>query len=488
MLRRAIARSMDARQTSGDDVASPRPNEVRSVLSKRLRLLIASAVGASVLLAPAAALAHPIGNFTINTAASLVLRPDEVIVVYAVDMAEIPTLQALQRIDRDGTGHVSEEESNRFLAERCPALSARLSLTLDGRDAPLLIRASSMAISDGEAGLPTLRLTCVASAPVLAGSDHELSFGDTNYEDRVGWHEVVAAGDGVTLLRSDVPTESRSDGLRSYPADEVPSDVRSASIAFRTGGPALSAAPVPGSAPPSEQGLLAGLAARPDLSVGLIALMLVVAVGVGAVHALGPGHGKTLIGAYLVGSEGTVRQAALVGLAVSVMHTASVLALGLLVLTAERLLPPERVYPWLGLASGLVALGLGTALLISRIHALSAADHEHEHQHVHSGRPLSRKGLMALAFAGGILPSPTALVLLLSAVSLGRTALGLVLIAAFSVGLAISLAAFGALAVRARTLAEGRFSTRVMRLAPVVSAGCIAAVGVVLTVRGVVTL
>jgi nickel/cobalt transporter (NicO) family protein len=458
---------------------------VRSVLSTRLRLVIASAVGASVLLAPAAALAHPIGNFTINTSASLVLRPDEVIVVYTVDMAEIPALQALQRIDRDGRRSVSEEESNGFLARTCPALSARMSLTLDGRETQLVIRASSVAISDGEAGLPTLRLTCVASAPIPAGS-HELSFGDTNYEDRVGWHEVVAAGDGVTLLRSDVPTESRSDGLRSYPAGETPSDVRSASIAFRAGGPALSAAPADGSASSSEQGLLAGLAARPDLSVGLIALMLVVAIGVGAVHALGPGHGKTLIGAYLVGSEGTVRQAALVGVAVSVMHTASVLALGLLVLTAERLLAPERVYPWLGLGSGLVALGLGTALLISRIHALSAADHERDH--VHGGRPLSRQGLMALAFAGGILPSPSALVLLLASVSLGRTALGLALIAAFSVGLATSLAAVGALAVRARTLAEGTLPARVMRLAPVVSAGCIATVGVVLTVRGFLTL
>jgi nickel/cobalt transporter (NicO) family protein len=458
---------------------------VRSVLSTRLRLVIASAVGASVLLAPAAALAHPIGNFTINTSASLVLRPDEVIVVYTVDMAEIPALQALQRIDRDGRRSVSEEESNGFLAKTCPALSARMSLTLDGRETQLVIRASSVAISDGEAGLPTLRLTCVASAPIPAGS-HELSFGDTNYEDRVGWHEVVAAGDGVTLLRSDVPTESRSDGLRSYPAGETPSDVRSASIAFRAGGPALSAAPADESASSSEQGLLAGLAARPDLSVGLIALMLVVAIGVGAVHALGPGHGKTLIGAYLVGSEGTVRQAALVGVAVSVMHTASVLALGLLVLTAERLLAPERVYPWLGLGSGLVALGLGTALLISRIHALSAADHERDH--VHGGRPLSRQGLMALAFAGGILPSPSALVLLLASVSLGRTALGLALIAAFSVGLATSLAAVGALAVRARTLAEGTLSARMMRLAPVVSAGCIAAVGVVLTVRGFLTL
>jgi len=455
-------------------------------VNKRLRLLVVSAVGMVVLLAPAAAHAHPIGNFTVNSSASLFLRPDEVIVVYAVDMAEIPALQTIQRIDRDGVNLVSEDESNRFLAQTCPRLSEEMSLRVDGRDAQLTTRASSLSLSDGEAGLRILRFTCVSSAPVPAGSIHEVSFVDRNFQSRVGWHEVIAAADGVTLIRSDVPTESPSDGLRSYPADVPPSDIRSASIAFRPGGPTADTPSVDGPAQPPDRGLLAGLAARPDQSVGLIALMLVVAVGVGALHALGPGHGKTLIGAYLAGSGGTMRQAALVGVAVSVMHTASVLALGVLVLTAERLLAPERVYPWLGLGSGLVAVGLGTTLLIARIHALSAEHHERDHRH--PTRPLSRRGLMALAFSGGILPSPSALVLLLASVSLGRTALGLALIAAFSVGLAISLAGIGALAIRVRTLAEGRLSARAMRLAPVVSAGCITAVGVVLTVRGVLAL
>jgi ABC-type nickel/cobalt efflux system permease component RcnA len=238
-----------------------------------------------------------------------------------------------------------------------------------------------------------------------------------------------------------------------------------------------------GSATTPTGGLLAGFAARPDLSVGLIALMIGAAIAVGAIHALGPGHGKSLIGAYLLGSGGTLRQAAAVGVAVSVMHTASVLGLGLLVLSAERVLAPERVYPWLGLASGLVALGLGAALLVSRIHALSERRrHGHDHPHVH--RPLSRKGLIALAFAGGILPSPSALVALLGSVSIGRTALGLVLIAGFSVGLAVSLVAVGALAIRARHVATGRLPARLMRLAPVVSAGCIALVGLALTARG----
>ena len=164
------------------------------------------------------------------------------------------------------------------------------------------------------------------------------------------------------------------------------------------------------------------------------------------------------------------------------MHTASVLGLGLLVVSAERVFAPERVYPWLGLASGLVALGLGAVLLVSRIHALSEGGHGHDHQH--PDRPLSRRGLVALAFAGGILPSPSALVVLLGSVAIGRTALGLVLIAAFSAGLAASLVAVGVLAIRARRVATGRLPAGLVRLAPVVSAGCIAVVGLALTAAG----
>jgi len=180
------------------------------------------------------------------------------------------------------------------------------------------------------------------------------------------------------------------------------------------------------------------------------------------------------------------------------MHTASVLALGLLVVSAERVLPPERIYPWLGLASGLVALALGSWLLISRLHAAgrlgakTPEPHEHgshAHPHAHEDEtPLSRRGLAALAVSGGILPSPSALVVLLTSISLGRTILGLVLIAAFSAGLATSLIGVGALAVRARASASRRLPQRVMTWAPVASAAVIAVIGVVLTTRGLIQL
>jgi ABC-type nickel/cobalt efflux system permease component RcnA len=261
-------------------------------------------------------------------------------------------------------------------------------------------------------------------------------------------------------------------------------------------------------------GSFAGLV---DQTGPLMFVALLLAMAFGALHALGPGHGKTLMAAYLVGAGGRPKQAVAVGGAVAVMHTASVLALGFLVLSATRLFPPERVYPWLGLGSGLVALGLGAALLVTRLGVWSdghraalahGADHEHAgdeghhhgpdgvrshgaHEHSHAvpdGPVLSRRGLMALAVAGGILPSPTALVVLLASVAFHRVAYGLGLIAAFSVGLATALIIVGILALRARDLVSRRMSSNVGRLVPILSASAIVMLGLVLTVRGFVQL
>jgi ABC-type nickel/cobalt efflux system permease component RcnA len=220
--------------------------------------------------------------------------------------------------------------------------------------------------------------------------------------------------------------------------------------------------------------------------------------------------------AYLVGAGGRVRQAVAVGGAVSLMHTASVIGLGLLVLYAQSLFPrPEDVYPWLGLLSGVVAIVLGAALFTMRYRAHRRAvaatsahahpgshDHDHEHDHERAGdggdhghvhtvpdaHVLSRKGLVALAVAGGILPSPTALVVLLAAVSLHRVAFGLALIVAFSIGLAAALIVVGVLALRARDLVSRKMTSRLGQLIPLVSASAIVAVGAFLVARAVTQL
>jgi ABC-type nickel/cobalt efflux system permease component RcnA len=208
--------------------------------------------------------------------------------------------------------------------------------------------------------------------------------------------------------------------------------------------------------------------------------------------------------AYMVGSSSKMRHAMSVGSAVAVMHTASVLALGLLVLTLEQTFRPEALYPWLGLLSGLVALGLGAYLLITRLSVWGRrpdadADHGHDHDadghshgpggHTHAlpeGTPLSSKGVLALALAGGILPAPSALIVLLGAIEAHRVAYGMTLVLAFSAGLALALIAVGTGALKAREAVARRLSTSMGRLVPVLSAAAIVGVGVYLTLRSAV--
>jgi ABC-type nickel/cobalt efflux system permease component RcnA len=487
-------------------------------VSRTLRrsLLFVAVLSIAVAAWPAgAASAHPLGNFTINVYVGIVVRPEAVIVDYVVDMAEIPAFREHRTIDANLDDQVDDAEALAYRETMCATLADHIVLRA-GQEGVSLAPTGLHALTfpNGTGGLSTLRLECrLAGALVTGTTSTAMTVTDRNFAEAIGWREVTAVGDGVTLTSSDVPAVSATERLLSYPSDQPSRDVRSASLEAVLGGPRLSSLPGPGSGSATtnegrDGGLLSDLVGRDDLTPLLVGAMLLVALGIGALHALGPGHGKTLIGAYLVGAGGSVRHAVGVGAAVSVMHTASVLTLGLLVLSAERVFAPERVYPVLGVASGCIALGLGATLLVSRIHAMAHGGgsshhdhdagnrvdpHDHGHQHPHSphgssstaGSPLSRRGLLALAFSGGILPSPSALVVLLASVTLGRTVLGLVLIVAFSLGLAGALIGVGILTLRARDIADRRLTTSMTRLLPVGSAAAISAIGMFLTVRGV---
>lgn len=466
-------------------------------LLRRLLVGSALAVPAMVALPAAPAAAHPLGNFTVNTYSGIVVAPGEVRVHYVLDMAEIPTFQALPEIDADGDGTASAAERSAWAGREARKLLRGIELSVDGRAVSLRVASSLMALLPGQGGLDVLRLEADFVAPV--GPTGRLSYADRNFADLIGWREVTAAGaDGRALAGSTVPARSVSGELRSYPDDLLasPLDVSEASFGFAPGRAAPAGSEPPGSGggrPGVSGGAFAGLVSRPDLTVGAVVLSLLLALGFGGLHALAPGHGKTITAAYLVGSGGRFRQAVGAGVAVSVMHTASVLGLGIAILSVQRVFPAERVYPWLGLAAGLAALALGTWLLIARVQAWSAArghGHDgHEHPHPHVAAPLlSRKGLAALALSGGLLPSPTALIVLLASVALHRVAFGLALIAAFSVGLAATLTAIGLLAVRARDVASRRMNGTLARLLPVASAAVIAAMGVLLISRSALQL
>jgi ABC-type nickel/cobalt efflux system permease component RcnA len=468
------------------------------------RALAALAVVGAFLLLPASASAHPLGNFTVNLYAGIQLTPGEVRVDHVVDMAEIPTVQVTPEIDSDGDGILSDAERSGWAASTAAEVAANLVLTVDGERVALEVVSAAVELRPGQGGLDVLRLESTFAG--VASESGDLRFRDENFAGRVGWREVTATGtDGAIILRSSVPARSVTDRLLSYPQDSLssPLDVREAVVTFEPG--VVSAVgrdggPVFGARPAATGGAFADLAGGGPPML----LALVLAFAFGALHALGPGHGKTLMAAYLVGAGGRARQAVAVGGAVAVMHTASVLALGLVVLGATELFAPERVYPWLGLSSGLIAFGLGAGLLVSRLGAWGArADrpgdrdaedpvdpdgHDHHgHAHPHANAVpegiLSRRGIAALAVAGGILPSPTALVVLLATIALDRLAYGLGLIAAFSLGLAAALVVVGIVALRAREVVFRRMSSRFANALPVLSASAIAVAGIVLAVR-----
>jgi nickel/cobalt transporter (NicO) family protein len=431
---------------------------------KRL-VLLAGLVAA--LLAPAAALAHPLGNFTINRFSRIETRGDRVYVLYVLDMAEIPTFQA-GRIDADA------------YARR---IARNAELTVDGRSTRLVPVAHALAHPRGAGGLRTTRLEVALRGPVV---EHEVSvvYHDNNYADRIGWKEIVVGASA----------KSRSDELRAYPKDLLQSPLDVTRVAAK-----LRPTPGPATPPPLTQGPalqapdrvadsgFASLVGRRHLSALVILASLAAALFWGAAHALSPGHGKTIVTAYLVGRRGTPGHAALLGLIVTATHTAGVFALGFVTLALSRFVVPDRLYPWLNLVSGLLVVGIGASVLYGRLrhrHAHARGhthDHAHDHYHHHAPRE-GLRSLVAVGVSGGLLPCPSALVVLLAAISLHRVAFGLILIVAFSAGLALTVTAVGLVAVLARSaFARVSFDGRLFGLLPAASALVILLAGVAMT-------
>jgi nickel/cobalt transporter (NicO) family protein len=435
------------------------------------RLLVLAGCLAA-LLAPGAAHAHPLGNFTINRHTTIELSGGQIYVQYALDLAEIPTLQAGKRVRAAG-----------YAAEAARGLELRV----DGQLAPLRLLERHTVERPGAGGLKTLRFDAVYEA-TATGS--RLTFRDRNFASRIGWKEVVVrSSDGAELRGASVPATSRSKGLSAYPQDLLrsPLDVTSATASFVLGEGA-GTPPVIADAGAAEhrRGGFEALISRGDLSFGVILLSLAIAAFWGAAHALTPGHGKAIVAGYLVGTKGRPLDAVLLGGIVTVTHTIGVFALGLVTLLLSQFILPEALYPWLTLASGLLVVGVGASVLWSRARRRGHEhhDHHHDHDHDHHHDHIGRRGLLGVGIAAGLLPCPSALVVLLSAIALHRIGFGLALILAFSVGLAATITSIGLVAVLARrAFSRLSFDGPLVRLLPAASALVILAVGVGITLK-----
>jgi ABC-type nickel/cobalt efflux system permease component RcnA len=449
-----------------------------------------------LLFAPALAGAHPLGNFTINRYARLAVGPRAVAVHHVVDMAEIPAFQAASTIDTDQNGALDPLERSAYLARMADEIARGLALEVDGTPLALAVTRQQLELPRGAGGLPTLRLETELSARPERPPGR-VAFVDRTFAGRPGWHEIVAdAGDGLAVADSTVPRVDRSRALRAYPVDELTSPPRVTEARFRVVARSPDAgAAAPLAAPATRRfadRLTELIGTREPLRPGVVLASLLLAAALGALHALGPGHGKTVVGAYLVGARGTAGQAVLLGLVVTATHTVGVYALGLVTLTASRYVVPERLFPWLGVVSGLLVLSIGASLAGTRLRAAGEHDHhhddhDHDHHHHHhhaGGAPASLRSLLALGVSGGLVPCPSALVVMLGAIALGRVAFGLLLIVAFSAGLAAVLTGIGLALVYARGLFERLpVDGRIARYVPVASAVVIAVAGLAIVVR-----
>jgi ABC-type nickel/cobalt efflux system permease component RcnA len=495
-----------------------------------------------VLVAPLPGSTHPLGNFSISHYTAIRLEADAVVLRYIIDMAEIPTFQEMQ--DTQIVPQSGHPTLPGYLRQRVDGLRSGLLLELDGARLPLDTESSEMIFPPGAGGLPTLKLGMRLRA-VLAGAStadvRELRYRDTNFPGRAGWKEiVVTAGREIILVRSSAPERDRSRELADYPADLLnspPQDVEAKvlftpALIHREGGtnaaddasqegedslladrPGLEAGQLASNRQPTPRSLFTEMVTAPQLGLGIILAAMAVAVGLGAFHALEPGHGKTVVAAYLVGSRGTVWHALMLGLIVTGTHTVGVYLLGAVTLLASHYVVPEQLYPWLGVTSGLIIAGLGGSLFLRRYAALdyfqlhkhghanphhhahiSGVEHAHSHahqthRHQRAQTMVSPRDLLTLGITGGIVPCPAALVVLLSALSLNRVGLGLLLIAAFSLGLAAVLIAIGVLMVYAHRLmarfqGDGALMTRWL---PLTSAAMMTGFGLAIAVQALVS-
>ncbi|MEU9184496.1 sulfite exporter TauE/SafE family protein [Streptomyces sp. NPDC048484] len=568
---------------------------------------------ALVLIPSGTASAHPLGNFTVNRYDGLVVAPGKLRVLHVEDLAEIPATQAQPAIDKAGMGS--------WARQRCETAAGKSRVTVGGKAAALTVGESRARVRPGQAGLKTLRVECRWTAPLPDGN-LSLRF-RASVDDGPGWREVTARGDRTTLTSSDVPEKSLSGELTKYPAKLLssPADTATAALRLRPGGPALveenSDAPASSVLPRGADRFtraLDDLVSRQDLTFGFALLALAIAVLLGAMHALAPGHGKTLMAATAAarGGRAGLRDVLPLAASVTITHTLGVAALGLLVTAGSAAAP--SVVTWLGVASGVLVTAAGTTLVRrawrNRGPAHSPAPaHEHDHDHTHdhedghthdhghthahghehghthehgdghshenahgdthvhaaaherqlvlahshadaearpagrghasalletpthghgdghshaskrsgAGRPRGNthththggfththeiaptlRGTILLGFAGGLVPSPSAVVVLVGAASLGKAWFGLLLVLAFGLGLALTLTAAGVavvklgsgvshvLATRSRW-ADSPVTALVRRTVPLGSAFVVVALGVGLVFKGAAT-
>jgi nickel/cobalt transporter (NicO) family protein len=476
-----------------------------------------------LLLQPNSAQAHPLGNFTTNTAIKAVVSAQSISITYVVDFAEIPTLKIRQNLGvttaqkaAGVTSDPSPEVTNAWAATECANLHAGLEVRSELQRVHVVTSSSRAQFAPGQAGLSTLRVECIGEGALVPTptAKPEFTIADNNFDDRLGWREITVSGNEV-VIDGDVEAVSPTALLTRFDSTATSSPRQDRRVAFSTHPGSLKAASnlsvaAPAKAPAAFrgnddltsrfQGLIARSEVTPMFTIGAVLLAMVL----GALHAVAPGHGKTIMAAYAVSRRGSRRDMLSIGATVALTHTIGIVLLGTIV-SATSAVSPDRALRWASVISGALVVGVGLTLVRGRLITLSSRrlarshdhphphphprphghddhhhDHPHDHPHDHShqdhprslvderfivtshrhggwahdhvlpapGVTVKRSELITMGLAGGLAPSPSALVVLLAGVALGRVALGLTLVIAYGIGLAATLIGIGLLLVR----------------------------------------
>jgi len=532
---------------------------LRGDLRRRHRILAFLGVAIGMLLVPTVAVAHPLGNFTINGYAEVRVEPDRVLLDVVIDQAEIPSFLARQDFDVDGDGSISDEETEAGRIASCRLIARSVELTADGATLELVTLEAGLSFPPGVGGLSTMRQTCAFEARLasqITDGPTRITYDDGSSSERLGWREIVARGSGVTLtaVEGELRESSVSQRLLSYPDDLIATPLVDERLVVDAtlGGPTLAAFDVPDADPlpgaiaeasPSASATpapsatpvasipaavvpggvsdaeLPSIFREADLTPLVIVLSLLAAAGLGAGHALTPGHGKTLMAAYLVGTRGTALHALGLGLSVSVSHTVGILVLAGVVVGLAGAVAPDAVVRWAPVVAAVSIVLIGSWMLLNELrrrraagqaHAGHAADHDHDdhphapdhdrddaHSHAHGGvahshapapgSSITWRSLFLLGLAGGLIPSTSALLILLGSIAAGRPVFGFILVVAFGLGMAAVMGGIGFALVAARDRLErvelGAGLARLRETVPLVASVVVLSFGLYLTAQ-----
>src|SRR5579863_1388253 len=299
--------------------------------------------------------AHPMGNSSVNHYARIAPDAQGVEILYVLDLAETPTAELLREWNLpEGASPGQHSQIERHASSQAQEWIRNLAIASNGRSVEPRLESSEVTMAEGEGGKQVMRVAMRLRLPVFAG---KLEYEDRNYAGRPGWKEIViAAGSGAALESATPQNQDRSQTLTAYPQGMIlapPQNLR-ASLEWTIAGPRVEGTQRPAALPlvPIEQpdagpviraDFLSQLLHTREIGMGMVLIGLAVAFALGAIHALSPGHGKTIVAAYLVGTRGTVKHAIFLGGMVTFTHTISVFFLGFTTLFLSQYVLPEKI-------------------------------------------------------------------------------------------------------------------------------------------------